>query len=81
MKHNKLLILIPVQYVALMVLVMLMLKNLLQEMGRKRGMTVIIITHNQAITAMADRVIKVKNGTVAKITENPSPTPVEQIEW
>ena len=55
--------------------------SLLQEMGRKRGMTVIIITHNQAITAMADRVIKVKNGTVAKITENPSPTPVEQIEW
>ena len=44
-------------------------------------MTVIIITHNQAITAMADRVIKVKNGTIAAITENPSPTPVEQIEW
>ncbi|MDD6265782.1 MAG: ABC transporter ATP-binding protein [Clostridia bacterium] len=55
--------------------------SLLQEMSRKRGMTVIIITHNQAITAMADRVIKVKNGTVADIIQNSAPTPVEKIEW
>ena len=55
--------------------------SLLQEMSRKRGMTVIIITHNQAITAMADRVIKVKNGTVADMIQNSAPTPVEKIEW
>ena len=44
-------------------------------------MTVIVITHNQAITPMADRVIKIKNSKVAKISLNPNPTPVEKIEW
>ena len=44
-------------------------------------MTVIIITHNQAITPMADRVIHVKNGTVISVEQNPNPTPIEQIEW
>ena len=54
---------------------------LLQETCRKMGKTVIVITHNQAITAMADRVITVKNGTVTSMTVNPNPTPVERIEW
>lgn len=45
------------------------------------GKTVIVITHNQALTAMADRVITVKNGTVTSMTVNPDPTPVERIEW
>lgn len=55
--------------------------KLLQDMCREKGMTVIVITHNSALTPMADRVIQIKNGTVSKIQENPSPTPVEEIEW
>ena len=55
--------------------------QLLQDMSRKRGMTVIIITHNSALTAMADRVIQVRNGTVTSEEVNASPVPVENIEW
>ncbi len=55
--------------------------QLLQDMSREKGMTVIIITHNSALTAMADRVIRVKNGMVVSEEINPSPTPVEEIEW
>ena len=55
--------------------------KLLQDTGRKTGMTVIIITHNAALTAMADRVIRVKNGMVVSQEVNASPVPVEEIEW
>lgn len=55
--------------------------KLLQDTARETGMTVVIITHNQAITPMADRVIHVKNGTVSSIELNDNPVPVEQIEW
>lgn len=55
--------------------------KLLQEMSREANMTVIIITHNMAITPMADRVIRMKNGTVAQILTNENPLPVERIEW
>jgi putative ABC transport system ATP-binding protein len=55
--------------------------KLLQDMCRKRGMTVIVITHNSAITPMADKVITIKNGMQEKIVNNSSPTPVEEIEW
>ena len=55
--------------------------KLLQDMSRQRGMTFIIITHNSALTAMADRVIRVKNGMVVSETTNPAPLPVEEIEW
>lgn len=55
--------------------------KLLQDTCREKGMTVVVITHNQAITPMADRVIKIKNSKVAKISLNPNPTPVEKIEW
>ena len=55
--------------------------KLLQDTGRKTGMTVIIITHNSALTAMADRVIRVKNGTVASVEVNPDPTDISEIEW
>ncbi|MGI6094280.1 MAG: ABC transporter ATP-binding protein [Lachnospiraceae bacterium] len=55
--------------------------RLLQDTCRKKKMTVIVITHNQAITPMADRVISFKNGRVSRITENDNPTPVELIEW
>ena len=55
--------------------------KLLQDMSRQKGMTVIIITHNRALTAMADRVIQVKNGTVTAVSVNDNPVPVEEIEW
>ena len=55
--------------------------KLLQDTGRKTGMTVIIITHNSALTAMADRVIRMKNGTVESMTVNPNPIDVAEIEW
>ncbi len=55
--------------------------KLLQDTGRKTGMTVIIITHNSALTAMADRVIRVKNGTVSSVTQNEHPMDVELLEW
>ena len=55
--------------------------QLLQTTGRKTGMTVIIITHNSALTAMADRVIRVKNGTVASVETNKTPKDIAEIEW
>ena len=55
--------------------------KLLQEMCRKENMTVIIITHNTAITPMADKVISFKSGTVLDIKINSNPTPIERIEW
>lgn len=55
--------------------------KILQDCSRKNGMTVVIITHNQALTAMADRVISVKSGTVTSAVVNPNPTPIEEIEW
>lgn len=55
--------------------------KLLHEHSRKSGMTVIIITHNQAITAMADRIISVKNGAVYNEELNNNILPVEDIEW
>ncbi len=55
--------------------------KLLQDTGRRTGMTVIIITHNGALTAMADRVIKVRNGTVVSQEINEHPVDVAEIEW
>ena len=55
--------------------------KLLQDTSRKSGMTVVIITHNSALTAMADRVIRVKSGTIQSVSTNAHPTPVEEIEW
>ena len=55
--------------------------QLLQDTCRKEKMTVIIITHNSALTPMADRVIHFKNGTAFDIQINKSPMPIEQIEW
>ena len=55
--------------------------KLLQDMCREKGMTVIVITHNSALTPMADRVIRIKNGKVSETYENREPLPVEQIEW
>ena len=55
--------------------------QLLQTTGRKTGMTVIIITHNSALTAMADRVIRVHSGTVASMEINENPMDIAEIEW
>lgn len=55
--------------------------KLLQETCRKGGRTVVVITHNHALTAMADRVITVKNGTIADMKKNDKIVPVEEIEW
>ena len=55
--------------------------ELLQDTCRQSGVTVIVITHNQAITAMADRIITVKSGTVVSEEMNSHIIPVEQIEW
>ena len=55
--------------------------KLLQDTCRNSGMTVVIITHNSALTAMADRVVKIKNGTVASVSINENPESIENIEW
>lgn len=55
--------------------------KLLQDTCRERGMTVVVITHNTAITPMADRVIQINSGRVKSMTVNENPVPVETIEW
>jgi len=55
--------------------------KLLQEQSRSHGMTVVIITHNSALTAMADRVIRVKSGSIRSVEKNTQIVPVEEIEW
>ena len=55
--------------------------RLLQDTGRKTGMTVIIITHNSALTAMADRVIRVRSGPVVSVERNENPQDISDIEW
>ena len=55
--------------------------KLLQDMSRKENMTVIIITHNQAIAPMADKIIHFKNGVAVDIRKNDNVIPVENIEW
>ena len=55
--------------------------KLLQDTCRQQGVTVIVVTHNSAIVPMADRVIQIRNSRVASSVRNPSPTPVEEIEW
>lgn len=55
--------------------------SLLQDTCRDTGMTVVIITHNTALTPMADRVITIKNGRVRRIAVNDNPLSVERLEW
>lgn len=55
--------------------------QLLQDQARVHGSTVMIITHNKAITPMADRVIKVRSGCVQEVIVNEAPVPVSEIEW
>lgn len=55
--------------------------QLLQDQARNSGTTVIIITHNKAITPMADRVISVRSGRIQDVKVNTNPVPVSEIEW
>lgn len=55
--------------------------KLLQDTCRNKGKTVVVITHNQALTAMADRVITVKSGTIKSMVQNEKIVKVEDIEW
>ena len=55
--------------------------KLLQDTCRQKGKTVIVITHNQALTAMADRIITVKSGTVISMVKNPDIVDIADIEW
>lgn len=55
--------------------------KLLQDTCREKKMSVIVITHNSALTPMADKIVKIKNGQVDQILLNAEPTPVELIEW
>ncbi|MEG1991365.1 MAG: ATP-binding cassette domain-containing protein, partial [Christensenella sp.] len=55
--------------------------KLLQDTCRTKNMTVVVVTHNHAITPMADRIIKMKNSKVSEIKLNEHPMPVEEIEW
>ena len=54
---------------------------LLQDTCRRTGRTVIVITHNTALTAMADRIIQVRSGKIVSNQVNEHPVPVQEIEW
>ena len=55
--------------------------RLLTDIKLTYGKTVVIITHNTALAAMADKVIRVRSGAIEDVTVNPAPTPIEHIEW
>jgi len=55
--------------------------KLLYDLSRERGTTVIIITHNQAIAPMADRIIRIKSGKILSNERNAAVTPIDEIEW
>ncbi|MDR0248335.1 MAG: ABC transporter ATP-binding protein [Oscillospiraceae bacterium] len=55
--------------------------RLLQDTCREKGVTVVVITHNGAVTPIAHRVVKIKSGKVERVTDNPCPKPVAEIEW
>ncbi len=53
----------------------------LRDLNRAEGTTVVLVTHNTAIAPMADRIVRLHNGTIADIMQNPQPRPVNEIEW
>ena len=55
--------------------------QLLHDVGKEQGKLVIVVTHNQALKEMADKVIYIKNGAIEKIVVNENPKPVSEIEW
>ena len=54
---------------------------MIYDLSRKRGTTVIIITHNQAIAPMADRIIRIKSGKIRSNEKNTNIMPIDEIEW
>jgi len=55
--------------------------KLLQDTCRDKGVTVVVITHNMAITPMADRIVKIKSGRVESVIDNHAPVSISDIEW
>ena len=55
--------------------------ELLSDLSRKKGKTVILVTHNADIAKCADKVIRMKNGKIREIRINESPVPVREVEW
>ena len=55
--------------------------KLLQDMSREKGMTVVVVTHNLAITPMADQIIRMKSGKVVCDVINENPQDISTIEW
>lgn len=55
--------------------------KILQDMSRKNGSTVLIVTHNAAIAPIADKVIRIRDGSIQKIETNDQPADISSIEW
>lgn len=55
--------------------------KLLEDVCRKEKMTVVIITHNSVLASMADKVIKINNGTISDIITNNNPKSIDELEW
>ena len=55
--------------------------QLLHDVGKQQGKLVIVVTHNQALKDMADKVIYIRNGCIENIVVNENPKPVSEIEW
>ena len=55
--------------------------RLLHDVCKKNKKLVIVVTHNQALKEMADKVITIKNGQIEQVTVNANPKPIEEIEW
>jgi putative ABC transport system ATP-binding protein len=55
--------------------------EMLQQMSRKHGKTVIIVTHNAVLAEAADKVIRIRNGKIRGITENPGPKAISEVSW
>ena len=55
--------------------------QVMRDLNRREGTTIVLVTHNTAIAPMADRVVRLHSGTIKEITVNPEPAPVGTLEW
>ena len=55
--------------------------QVMRDLNRREGTTIVLVTHNTAIAPMADRVVRLHSGTIKEITTNPEPAPVSTLEW